>query len=851
MRAALLAKFSAALFTLAVLVVLPYSTKAATIVIQNADGTNTGFNDPTAVSPVGGNTGTTLGQQRLNAFQFAANIWGVTLSSSVTITIRASWASLPCSSSSGTLGQAGSNGIFRDFPNAPFAGTWYSAALANALSGTDLDPSSPEINAQFNSNIGNAGCLDSGGQTHFYLGLDNNHGSDIDLVTVLIHEFSHGLGFQTFTDSGTGALNSGFPSVYDRFALDDTTGKTWVQMTDAERQASAINTGNLVWSGNRVTSDVHSVLGTPRLRVNSPAAISGNYVVGIADFGARLSSPGITANVVLASPTDGCSALTNGGAISGSIALIDRGNCAFVSKVKNAQNAGAVGVVIANTSSGVIEMGGADATITIPSVMVSQADGNTIKGQLASGVNGTLLLDTAVPSGADSSGRALLFAPNPVQAGSSVSHWDTSAFPNQLMEPLFNADLTHSVTPPQDLTSSLLRDVGWIAATGSSVQFSASSYSVSEGAGHVTITVTRTGDTSGSASVDYKTVDDPAAVRCDVINHTAYARCDYATTLDTLTFAPGEISKTFAIPIIDDSYAEGDETYQVALSNPSIGVTLGAPATATVTIIDNDAVNGPNPILLTNSAGVTFFVRQHYLDFLAREPEPGEPWSAILNGCANQFNTDPSSPSAGCDRLTVSGSFFGSPEFLSKGVYTIVFYRVAFTRLPDYLEFAPDLRSVTGATAAETNAKRAAFANNFVLRTEFVNAYGGMTNSTYVTTLMGHYSLSSITTPDPANPDGGTKVTLTTNDLINGLNASTLTRAQVLRAIVQSDQVSLNFEAVNAFVASQYYGYLRRTPDTGGFNSWVSYLNAHPSDFRTMVNGFMNSIEYRLRFGPT
>jgi uncharacterized repeat protein (TIGR01451 family) len=386
--------------------------------------------------------------------------------------------------------------------------------------------------------------------------------------------------------------------------------------------------------------------------------------------------------------------------------------------------------------------------------------------------------------------------------------------------------------------------------SASSVQFNAANYFVSEAAGRATITVTRIGDTSGSATVDYHTIDDPAAVRCDVINHTAYARCDYATTLDTLTFAPGETSKTFAIPIIDDSYAEGNETFQVALSNAS-GASLGSPATATVTIIDNDAVNGPNPILLTNSAGVSFFVRQHYLDFLAREPEMGEPWSAILNGCADQFNTDPSSPSAGCDRLTVSGSFFGSPEFLSKGVYTIVFYRVAFTRLPDYLEFAPDLRSVTGATAAETNAKRAAFANNFVLRSEFVNTYGAMSNSTYVTTLMGHYSLSSITTPDPANPDGGMKVTLTTNDLINGLNGSTLTRAQVLRAIVQSDQVSLNFEAVNAFVASQYYGYLRRTPDTGGFNNWVAYLGAHPSDFRTMVNGFMNSIEYRLRFGPT
>jgi hypothetical protein len=255
-------------------------------------------------------------------------------------------------------------------------------------------------------------------------------------------------------------------------------------------------------------------------------------------------------------------------------------------------------------------------------------------------------------------------------------------------------------------------------------------------------------------------------------------------------------------------------------------------------------------MLLTNDAGIAFFVRQHYLDFLAREPEAGEPWSNILRGCGDQFNIDPASLSVSCDRLTVSGAIFGSPEFLIKGVNTILFYRLAFNRLPEYVEFAPDLRSVTGSTPAETNAKRAAFANNFVLRTEFVNTYGGMTNAAYVNTLMGRYGLTSITTPDPANLDGTTRVTLTTSDLIDGLDASTLTRAQVLRAIVQSDQI-LNLEAVNAFVASQYYGYLRRTPDTSGFDGWVTYLKNNPSDFRTMVNGFLDSTEYRLRFGPS
>src|SRR5947209_5377552 len=111
----------AAAFAFAILLTASQGTSAAaTIVILNNDQPNVGFNDPTVVSPVGNNAGTTLGQQRLNAFQFAANIWGATLNSNVTITIRANWAPLTCSSSSGTLGQAGAVGIFRNFANAPF-----------------------------------------------------------------------------------------------------------------------------------------------------------------------------------------------------------------------------------------------------------------------------------------------------------------------------------------------------------------------------------------------------------------------------------------------------------------------------------------------------------------------------------------------------------------------------------------------------------------------------------------------------------------------------------------------------------------------------------------------------------
>src|SRR5687768_14529270 len=112
----------------------------ATIVIQNVDPAGTGFNDPTPVTPVGGNSGTTLGQQRLNAFNFAASIWGAALTSGPTITIRASWTAFSgCTATGGTLGAAGATTFMRNFTGAPIRDTQYSIALANALSNTDLN----------------------------------------------------------------------------------------------------------------------------------------------------------------------------------------------------------------------------------------------------------------------------------------------------------------------------------------------------------------------------------------------------------------------------------------------------------------------------------------------------------------------------------------------------------------------------------------------------------------------------------------------------------------------------------------------------------------------------------------
>ena len=451
------------------------ASAAATIVITNANAPGVGFNDTTPAAPVGGNPGTTLGTQRLNAFTFAANTWAATLNSTVTINIQAQFTPLTCTATTATLGSAGATEVFSDFPGANVPGAWYSFALANKLSGVDQDPGIPQINANFNSNLGlNANCLPG---TPFYLGVDNNHGTAIDLVSVLLHELGHGFGFQTFTSGLTGAYLSGQPSIWDFSLLDDATNKTWNQMTNAERQASALN-GKLVWSGAGVTAAVPSVLaaGTPELAVTAPSAAVSTYQVGTGTPGPQLSSPGISAEIIpVVDQTNGtglaCNPLTPAMAasVANKIAMVDRGTCTFAVKADNVQAAGALAMIVADNAAGSPPAGlSLDNTVTIPVVRITQAAGATLKQQLANhgrgrtaGVIGKLDLNLAVRAGADAFNRALMYAPNPYISGSSVSHWDTSAFPNQLMEPNINSDLTHLVTVPTDLTYRLLQDTGW------------------------------------------------------------------------------------------------------------------------------------------------------------------------------------------------------------------------------------------------------------------------------------------------------------------------------------------------------------------------------------------------------
>jgi len=299
------------------------------------------------------------------------------------------------------------------------------------------------------------------------------------------------------------------------------------------------------------------------------------------------------------------------------------------------------------------------------------------------------------------------------------------------------------------------------------------------------------------------------------------------------------------IPIIDDGHQETSETFLVRLSDAT-GATLGTSAAPTVTITDNDAAGAQNPV----TASQPFFVRQQYLDFLSREPDTNgfNAWLGLLGGCPDA-NSGPAVPSQ-CDRIFVSGDgFFRSQEFQLKGFYVFRFFKVAFNRLPEYLEVVSDMSFVAGQTAEEVYARKAQLATLVTQRQEFQTLYGGMTNAQYVSALLGRYSLTGVRTLDPAQPDTGGKVTLEEADLVNRLSATgaqAMTRAQVLRAIADSDEVGAR-EFNNAFVGMQYYGYLRRKPDQAGFNAWLSVLQS--GDVRTMVNGFLNSTEYKLRFG--
>jgi len=399
---------------------------------------------------------------------------------------------------------------------------------------------------------------------------------------------------------------------------------------------------------------------------------------------------------------------------------------------------------------------------------------------------------------------------------------DTTIEPDETFAlTLSNATNVSFVTGPEALVT--------IANDDAEVRFNNAAFSVNEGAGFVNVTVTRVGDTSRPALVLSSTSDTAGLQSCTIANSKASERCDYATVAGRLQFGPGETTKTFTIPIVDDVLVEGDETLTVNLSGP-VGVNLAAPNPATITIVDNDTTPATqNPI-----DGVTPFITQQYIDFLGRLPDPIglANWTATLGNCPNNGVGEFDNPD--CDRVHVSAGFFLSDEFRGRGYFAYKFYEVGFDRRPTYAEFVPDMALVGGAQSPQSEViSKQIYMIAFVQRQEFKNRYDALSNSAYVDAL-----------------ELNAEVTLTNKAaLVAALDGNQKTRAQVLREIVELQSVTDKF-FIRAFVAMQYFGYLRRDPDTIGYDNWVTTLTADPSNFRHMIFGFIYSDEYRHRFGP-
>jgi hypothetical protein len=386
----------------------------------------------------------------------------------------------------------------------------------------------------------------------------------------------------------------------------------------------------------------------------------------------------------------------------------------------------------------------------------------------------------------------------------------------------------------------------------SALAFTQTAPVVQEEVTSLTLTVQRTGDTSGAVTVDYATA-----------NGTASERSDYTTAVGTLRFAAGETAKTFDLLVNEDSFSEGNETFTVTLSNATGGATLSCPtAVATVQITD-DAVEPTTNVI----DDATIFTGQHYHDFLNRQSDPTGLafWANQIIACGGD---------AACvdrKRTDVSTAFFLSIEFQATGYYVFRIYKGSFTDtparprgMPRYREFLRDQQEVgrgvvvnQGNWQAQLDANRQEFARRWVQRPDFLAEFPlSMSSDAYVDKLAANLGVA------PLAPFERTIAMESYTQTVEG-------RATTLRNVVELHSVYLRqFNA--AFVLAQYIGYLRRnpndTPDTdySGFDFWLAKMDSFSlpgenvrdeavalSRVRRaeMVRAFILSSEYRGRFG--
>jgi MYXO-CTERM domain-containing protein len=455
----------------ALVVVAPRAASAkATFVVNNLDPPGLGFNDPTPASPVGGNTGTTLGQQRQIAFKYAADIWGKALDGPIPIVIDAMFAPLDCNGGLITLGHARAKTLVASVPGHVILGlppnVLYPKPLADQLAGRDLDPGVADIEATFNG-----GLNDCDPDIDWYYGLDANAGALSDLIEVVVHELGHGLGFSSGIDLGSGELNIGMPDTFSSHIYDNAMGMAWLDMTAAQRLASMRNVRHLVWTGTNAIRAAAKVLskGAPTIAVQpGVSTFTGN--LGETNFGPLLKdvTTTLTGPLVVGSPISGCTPVA---AKAGGIFLfLGNSPCSPLNQVDYATRAGAIAVLLSDRNGfsppSSMELPPDQLQIlptTIPAVAISVSDEMALQN---SGGTITLMLgaDKTRLTGADALGRPYLYASDPIRSGSTVSHWDPLARPDLIQEPESGYNHPHDVT----METALMHDIGWPSLCGNS-----------------------------------------------------------------------------------------------------------------------------------------------------------------------------------------------------------------------------------------------------------------------------------------------------------------------------------------------------------------------------------------------
>jgi len=467
------------ILTTLVLSLCCFQVSAATVVIQNNDIANVGFNNPNPpgnAAQKGNNPGTTLGEMRMNVFLQAAQVWADILNSNVTITVGANFEEKTCEESSATLGSAGATSSWSSFSGAE-PNVAYHVALAESLRNGELNGGSVEINASFNSKLdtNDVACLGGGG---FYYGLDDNVPAGTSaLFPVVLHELGHGLGFSSISNvepGGSGAFvgAGGHPDAYSRNLHDLDVNKSWDNMSNAERLTSALNEPALVWSGAQATADRAMHLDAAlELVINAPGGIAGTFDAVLGDEPSIvIPMNGVTGGLVdgttaielgSGDPADGCNQLDFATNFSGKIVIFDVPDpmiCPPAFAPFFSEIVGAMGVIlVATEATGLPNVGGqiSNQEITIPYIGVEKSVGDALRANLGT-ANVTIRFSPTKLVG-ENQGMVKMYAPGSFEEGSSVSHWSKTASPDLLMEPSLGTLDFEDV----DLTAAAFRDIGW------------------------------------------------------------------------------------------------------------------------------------------------------------------------------------------------------------------------------------------------------------------------------------------------------------------------------------------------------------------------------------------------------